>query len=48
VTREPDDDGAIREVFEEHDRSDGQLAKILDPENERAWIQSDVTREVVQ
>jgi len=39
-------DTAIRETYEEYDIGDTRLAMIADPENEHAWIQSDVTESV--
>ncbi|QPV64909.1 hypothetical protein I7X12_10000 [Halosimplex litoreum] len=40
--------GAIRETYEEYDVGDTRLAMIADPENEHAWIQSDVTEQIEQ
>jgi hypothetical protein len=41
-----DHDDQIRETFEEYEVGDARLAMIADPENEHAWIQSDVTASV--
>lgn len=36
----------IRETYEEYDLDAATVAMIADPENEHAWIQSDVTRRI--
>lgn len=41
-------DGAVRETYEEYDVGDTRLAMIADPENEHAWIQSDLTEPIEQ
>ena len=38
-------EGAIRARFEEFDLADSSVVMISDPENEHAWIQSDLTVE---
>ncbi|WP_247003278.1 hypothetical protein [Halosolutus gelatinilyticus] len=38
--------GLIREVYEEYDVGSTRVGMIVDPKNEHAWIQSDVTIEV--
>lgn len=40
-------DGRIRETYEEYDLGGTRVAMIADPENEHAWIQSDLTWRVV-
>ncbi|MFB6141370.1 MAG: hypothetical protein ABEJ26_13165 [Halosimplex sp.] len=48
-TRTTDDaECAIRETYEEYDVGDTRLAMIADPENEHAWIQSDLTEPIEQ
>jgi len=41
-------DESIRATYEEYDVGDTRLAMIADPENEHAWIQSDVTEDIEQ
>jgi len=41
-------ESAIRETYEEYDVGDNRLAMIADPENEHAWIQSDLTEAIEQ
>jgi len=41
-------ESAIRETYEEYDVGDARLAMIADPENEHAWIQSDLTEPIEQ
>ena len=41
-------ESAIRETYEEYDVGDTRLAMIADPENEHAWIQSDLTDPIEQ
>lgn len=38
----------IRETYEEYEVGDTRISMIADPENQRAWIQSDTVREVCQ
>jgi hypothetical protein len=38
--------GDHREVYHEFESEHGTVAIISDPENDRAWIQSDVTRPI--
>lgn len=35
--------GGIREIYEEYEVESGRVAKISDPENQHAWVQSDYT-----
>ncbi|MFC4540645.1 hypothetical protein ACFO5R_01730 [Halosolutus amylolyticus] len=35
--------GFVRETYEEYDVGSMRVGMIADPENEHAWIQSDVT-----
>jgi len=39
-------DAAVRATYEEYDLRGTHVAMIADPENEHAWIQSDVTVEL--
>lgn len=41
-------DAPIRETYEEYDIGETRLAMIADPENEHAWIQSDLTEPIDQ
>jgi len=41
-------ESAIRESYEEYDIGDTRLAMIVDPENEHAWVQSDLTEPIEQ
>lgn len=46
TTRDSDRDGGepeIRETYEQYEVGDSVVGMIADPENEYAWIQSDVT-----
>lgn len=45
-SKRPDDERPIRETYEEFDVDGTTVAMITDPENERAWLQSDVVRDV--
>lgn len=38
----------VRDTYEEYDVGSVRVAMIADPENEHAWIQSDVTTSIVQ
>lgn len=40
------DSAQIRAVYEQLDLADGRVARIADPENGYAWIQSDVAMPV--
>lgn len=46
MAEESPQDGAIMETYEEYTVSGVQVALIADPENGKAWIQSDVTTPV--
>lgn len=39
-------DEQVRETYEEYTIGETRLALIADPENEHAWIQSDVTDDI--
>lgn len=39
-------DEQIRETYEEYTVGQTRLSMIADPENEHAWIQSDLTKEI--
>lgn len=41
-----DDGDWIRAVYEEYDLGEARVGMISDPENEHAWIQSDVTVQI--
>lgn len=43
-----DVEGPIRETYEEYDLGTARIAMIADPDNDEAWIQSDVTEPVVE
>lgn len=43
-----DVDGSIRETYEEYDLGTSRVAMIIDPQNEQAWIKSDVAEPIDQ